>query len=510
MNCTTENNGLNSNNGKQGSSLPNRNASKDHVKTTTTTTTTTITNPPPSQQEYVIVAAKDITTTTATKEQQEASVVNDKFKVSIAEDPTERNMWYGRSDSRTTFPGILRSRGPLKKRLSPIGPSRSDNTTGTVYPPPVTLKESVTSAFFLNGPVMRRASSSSSSFFCHGNASFPPPHLRSETSFAGNLLTEPLLKTPQILGTAVAKENLLSTNDYGKLLSLRTPGLPLATVTSTTTTPFQGSYSSGIQNRKVVTNNVRSTSTFPQKVSSVNFSQQISSHLPYASSLSSSNGKKWNDSRIPGTAGKATSTNQYLRIMHPFSGTPRVMLQKRQNIPEFSPLLTSSKSSLKQSNHASRKQSPSNDAAMDGSLKKRSKTPKMTANPTKIKTKSNEENQDRSAKLTVNKSTSKVQNPFDRSGLFKDVPTTTRPCKCGSSKCLKLYCECFHSAMFCDPNLCRCKDCYNIEEYNSTVEPRGARVLAMLKILSKRPRSFDGDGRKGNSATNGCRCKRSG
>ena len=493
---------MNSNNGEQGPA--NSSSSKDHVKTLTTTNPP----PPPQQEQSATAVAKDITTTTATKEQQEFPVINYKLRDSISEDPTERNLWHGRSDLQTTtVPGILRSRGPLKKRLSPVGLSQSKNAA---YPPPVALKECVTSAFFLNGPMMRQASSSA--FFRHDTmtTTFPPPQLRSETSFASNLLTGPLLQTPQILGTVAAKENLLSANNNSKLAPLRTSGLPFATATTTTTTtPFQGPYGSGIQNRKVVTNHARSTTTLPQKVSSVNFPQHFSSHFPHATSgLSTGNGKSGNDPRLPGTTGKATSTNQYLRIMHPFSATPRVMLQKRPSIPEFSPLPSSSKSSLKQNDHASLKQSSSHDAAIDGTSEKHSKKPTMTSNPTKIKTEMDDKTQDRSVKLK--KSTSKVDNPFDRSGLFNDVPTTSRPCKCGSSKCLKLYCECFHSAMFCDPNLCRCKECCNLEEYSSTVEPRGARVLAMLKILSKRPRSFDGDGRKGNSATNGCRCKKSG
>ncbi len=34
-------------------------------------------------------------------------------------------------------------------------------------------------------------------------------------------------------------------------------------------------------------------------------------------------------------------------------------------------------------------------------------------------------------------------------------------CNCKNSKCLKLYCECFSSQSFCDPDICSCRDCNN-------------------------------------------------
>ncbi|OEU07310.1 hypothetical protein FRACYDRAFT_162842, partial [Fragilariopsis cylindrus CCMP1102] len=33
-------------------------------------------------------------------------------------------------------------------------------------------------------------------------------------------------------------------------------------------------------------------------------------------------------------------------------------------------------------------------------------------------------------------------------------------------RCLKLYCECFHTGAFCDPSLCNCKDCHNTSAHN--------------------------------------------
>lgn len=80
-----------------------------------------------------------------------------------------------------------------------------------------------------------------------------------------------------------------------------------------------------------------------------------------------------------------------------------------------------------------------------------------------------------------------------------------KPCKCANTHCLKLYCECFRHGFFCDPNLCRCKDCFNNEAHN---EPRGARQTAINRILARRPDAFTVQvkRRKGN----GCACKKSG
>ena len=91
--------------------------------------------------------------------------------------------------------------------------------------------------------------------------------------------------------------------------------------------------------------------------------------------------------------------------------------------------------------------------------------------------------------------------------IFKGVRTTFQPCKCKKTKCLKLYCECFHKNVFCNPDLCRCENCLNTEAHNSYEEPKGRRVLAMLNILTKRPDAFSGRGRKSN--TRGCSCKKS-
>jgi hypothetical protein len=88
--------------------------------------------------------------------------------------------------------------------------------------------------------------------------------------------------------------------------------------------------------------------------------------------------------------------------------------------------------------------------------------------------------------------------------LFTHVPMTNRPCKCLSSRCLKLYCECFHSGLLCDSKLCRCKDCHNSEEH---CQPRGDREIAIKRVLARRPDAFRVKVKKRTG--NGCGCKKS-
>jgi hypothetical protein len=90
--------------------------------------------------------------------------------------------------------------------------------------------------------------------------------------------------------------------------------------------------------------------------------------------------------------------------------------------------------------------------------------------------------------------------------LFENVPLTDRPCKCSNSRCLKLYCECFHYGYFCDIRMCKCRGCLNNEEHN---QPRGERIIAVKTILARRPHAFS-EVRVRKRTGKGCGCKKSG
>ncbi|GJQ15365.1 hypothetical protein GpartN1_g7156.t1 [Galdieria partita] len=56
-------------------------------------------------------------------------------------------------------------------------------------------------------------------------------------------------------------------------------------------------------------------------------------------------------------------------------------------------------------------------------------------------------------------------------------------CKCGKSKCLKMYCDCFNSGVYCGRH-CICVGCYNNEQHQ--VE----REAAVKSVLEKNPDAF--------------------
>ncbi len=87
--------------------------------------------------------------------------------------------------------------------------------------------------------------------------------------------------------------------------------------------------------------------------------------------------------------------------------------------------------------------------------------------------------------------------------LFASATSTSKPCKCANSKCLKLYCECFRSGVLCDSNLCRCKDCQNNAENNTR---KGPREYAILKIIAKRPDVFHKEIKRRTG--NWCKCQK--
>lgn len=83
-------------------------------------------------------------------------------------------------------------------------------------------------------------------------------------------------------------------------------------------------------------------------------------------------------------------------------------------------------------------------------------------------------------------------------------PTNTT-CKCSKSRCIKLYCDCFHGGNLCN-SLCNCTDCKNTTEF------REEREWKMKEVLKLNPKAFSEDSDKFNtkrqrmSRGNGCAC----
>ncbi|XWS69902.1 hypothetical protein CRYUN_Cryun03dG0003500 [Craigia yunnanensis] len=70
-----------------------------------------------------------------------------------------------------------------------------------------------------------------------------------------------------------------------------------------------------------------------------------------------------------------------------------------------------------------------------------------------------------------------------RPNELKDgTPKKQKQCNCKHSRCLKLYCECFASGIFCDG--CNCVNCYN------NVENEAARRDAVEATLERNPNAF--------------------
>eukprot|EP00605_Chrysophyceae_sp_TOSAG23-4_P002231 GSChrysophyteH1.ASY1.ANO1.2475.1 assembled CDS len=79
-------------------------------------------------------------------------------------------------------------------------------------------------------------------------------------------------------------------------------------------------------------------------------------------------------------------------------------------------------------------------------------------------------------------------------------------CNCRRTKCIKLYCDCFHALKYCEG--CNCVDCSNIQEKEAE------RKAAINSTLERDPEAFAPrikDDPTGNSKSHlsGCHCKRS-
>ena len=74
-------------------------------------------------------------------------------------------------------------------------------------------------------------------------------------------------------------------------------------------------------------------------------------------------------------------------------------------------------------------------------------------------------------------------------------------CNCIRSRCLKLYCTCFQKGIVCNPLICSCVGCLNMEG-----ETSGLRQLAIEMTLEKRPDAFKEKPRTKILGA-GCACK---
>ncbi|XP_019416009.1 PREDICTED: protein tesmin/TSO1-like CXC 5 isoform X2 [Lupinus angustifolius] len=84
--------------------------------------------------------------------------------------------------------------------------------------------------------------------------------------------------------------------------------------------------------------------------------------------------------------------------------------------------------------------------------------------------------------LQVSKQESPESRPRPNVGLKESTPKKQKQCNCKNSRCLKLYCECFASGIYCDG--CNCVNCHN------DVDNESARQEAVGVILERNPNAF--------------------
>jgi hypothetical protein len=351
---------------------------------------------------------------------------------------------YVQSDNAVGAPS-KNGRGPLKKRLSPHPRSQ----VSTPFPPAPKLLRTTSSSFYglMGGtttPLLRQSSSSSNFSLYMHHYSIPPP-LRLTTSLGQKLMEAPLLETPQAIPMN-GERNLVSTGHP-----------PRAHRPDMITTPALLPTDNGPTNQRCAL---------------------VSRYSYTPNFFSFHRGTPTGKSGLLQGSKRVANSN----IWMPQTTSRRVVVTDRRSMgPLRSPVALPSRHPNELLPDQTRSMDPSPGR---GDVKKET----IEIKP---------------------KQRIRVQNPLEtQRELFENVPMTTRPCKCGSTQCLKLYCECFRNGSYCDKNLCYCTQCFNTEKHNSIPEPRGPRVTAILGILARRPRAFESDQRMGGSA--GCRCKKSG
>jgi Tesmin/TSO1-like CXC domain, cysteine-rich domain len=100
-----------------------------------------------------------------------------------------------------------------------------------------------------------------------------------------------------------------------------------------------------------------------------------------------------------------------------------------------------------------------------------------------------------------------ARNPraFNTAGMgnpLHKLPPGEVACNCVRSKCLKLYCSCFHHGKLCRPDICTCVGCENILSTDDT--GNGNREAAIQHVIEKRADAFV---IKPKVMGQGCACK---
>ena len=75
-------------------------------------------------------------------------------------------------------------------------------------------------------------------------------------------------------------------------------------------------------------------------------------------------------------------------------------------------------------------------------------------------------------------------------GGLRDLIQSRKQCNCKRSYCLKLYCECFASGVYCDPNECHCVHCKNREGVSGKDNFSKERANAVYVTLERNPNAF--------------------
>lgn len=100
-----------------------------------------------------------------------------------------------------------------------------------------------------------------------------------------------------------------------------------------------------------------------------------------------------------------------------------------------------------------------------------------------------------------------ARNPraFNTAGMgnpLHKLPPGEVACNCVRSKCLKLYCSCFHHGKLCRPDICTCVGCENIVSTDDSCN--GNREAAIQHVMEKRADAFV---IKPKVIGQGCACK---